>query len=125
MAVIVVGLCGLIFISATTPIVILLFLLTLLGIGFGLFSSPNSNVIMSSVEKKYLSQASATMGTMRLTGQAFSMGIAMMAISLYVGNKVITPELHPHFMKSMHITFIVCTALCIVGTYASSFRTRK
>jgi EmrB/QacA subfamily drug resistance transporter len=125
MAVTVVGLTGLIFISATTPVIFLLFLLTLLGIGFGMFSSPNSNVIMSSVEKKYLGQASATMGTMRLTGQAFSMGIAMMAISLCVGNKVITPELHPHFMRSMHITFVVCTVLCIIGTYASSFRTKK
>ncbi|KAA6319404.1 Multidrug resistance protein Stp [termite gut metagenome] len=125
MTVIVVGLTGLIFISASTSIIFLLFLLTLLGIGFGMFSSPNSNVIMSSVEKKYLSQASATMGTMRLTGQAFSMGIAMMAISLCVGNKVITPELHPHFMKSLHMTFVVCAVLCIVGTYASSFRIKK
>jgi hypothetical protein len=80
---------------------------------------------MGSVEKKYFGQASATMGTMRLTGQAFSMGIAMMALSLCVGDKVITPELHPQFMKSLHITFTVCAVLCLAGTYASSFRTKK
>jgi MFS family permease len=124
MAVIVLGLAGLIFLSATTSFVFIIFLLTLLGIGFGLFSSPNSNVIMSSVEKKQLGQASATMGTMRLTGQAFSMGIAMMALSLHVGNKVIVPELYPQLMKSLHITFLVCAVLCMAGTYASSFRTK-
>jgi EmrB/QacA subfamily drug resistance transporter len=125
MGIIVVGLAGLTFISISTPVAFLIVWLVLLGIGFGLFSSPNTNVIMGSVEKKYLGQASATMGTMRLTGQAFSMGIAMMAISLFVGNKMITPELVPDFMKSLHITFALCAVLCIVGTYASSFRTRK
>jgi MFS family permease len=125
MAIIVVGLSGLIFLSTTTSIVFLIFLLTLLGVGFGLFSSPNTHVIMGSVEKKYFGQASATMGTMRLTGQAFSMGIAMMALSLHVGNRVITAELHPQFMVSMRITFIICTVLCLVGTYASSFRTKR
>ncbi|MDR0864050.1 MAG: MFS transporter [Candidatus Symbiothrix sp.] len=125
MGIILVGLCGLIFLSTTTPIIIILILLILLGVGFGLFSSPNSNVIMSSVEKKYFGQASATMGTMRLTGQAFSMGIAMMALSLHVGNRMIVPEIYPQFMKSLHITFIVCAVLSVIGTYASSFRNKK
>jgi MFS family permease len=125
MGIILLGLCGLIFLSVSTSIIILIILLILLGVGFGLFSSPNANVIMSSVEKKYLGQASATMGTMRLTGQAFSMGIAMMALSLCVKNKVIVPELYPLFMKSLHITFIICAVLCAIGMYASSFRTKK
>jgi hypothetical protein len=80
---------------------------------------------MSSVDKKYYGQASATVGTMRLTGQAFSMGIAMMAISLYVGNRVISRDLHPQFMQSLHISFKICTALCLIGAYASSFRVKK
>ncbi|MDR3253236.1 MAG: MFS transporter [Tannerella sp.] len=125
MGVSVIGLVGLIFVTVSTPVWALIALLVVLGAGFGLFSSPNANVIMGSVEKKYLGQASATMGTMRLTGQAFSMGIAMMAISLFVGNKVITVELIPDFMKSMRITFLICAALCIAGTYASSFRTAR
>jgi EmrB/QacA subfamily drug resistance transporter len=124
MGIILVGLCGLIFLSTTTPLFIILILLILLGLGFGLFSSPNANVIMSSVEKKYFGQASATMGTMRLTGQAFSMGIAMMALSLHVGNQMIVPDIHPQFMKSLHITFIICAVLSVIGTYASSFRNK-
>jgi hypothetical protein len=80
---------------------------------------------MGSVEKKYLGQASATLGTMRLTGQAFSMGIAMMAISIFLGNKIIVPELHPLFMQSLRVTFGICAFLCACGVYASSFRIKK
>ncbi len=125
MLIIVLGLLGLIFLTTTTSIWILVVLLFLLGIGFGIFSSPNMNVIMSSVGKKYYGQASATTGTMRLTGQSFSMGIASMAISLEVGNKKIVPELYPEFMDSLKITFIVFLALCIIGIYASSVRRVK
>jgi EmrB/QacA subfamily drug resistance transporter len=125
MSIIVVGLAGLIFLSETTPYWFILVLLVFLGSGFGIFSSPNTNVIMGSVDKKYYSQASATTGTMRLTGQAFSMGIAGMAISFYVGNRNILPELYPNFMQSMRMTFIVFFALCLIGVYASSARIRK
>lgn len=125
MAVIVVGLIGLIFLTETTPLFYIISLLGLLGLGFGLFSSPNTNVIMSSVDKKYYGQASATTGTMRQTGHAFSMGIAMMALSLHVGNNRIVPELYPEFMQSMRITFIVFALLCLIGTFASSFRAKS
>ena len=119
------GLIGLIFLTPGTSIVYIIALIALLGFGFGLFSSPNSNIIMSSVDKKYYGQASATIGTMRLTGQAFSMGIAMMAISLHVGNRVITQDMHPQFMQSLHVSFEICAVLCLLGAYASSFRVKK
>jgi MFS family permease len=125
MGIIVAGLTGLIFVTVDTSIFFIVLQLFVLGLGFGLFASPNSNVIMSSVDKKYYGQASATMGTMRLTGQAFSMGIATMSISLYLGNQMITPNLHSDFMKSFQTTFIICAILCVIGTYASSFRVRK
>jgi EmrB/QacA subfamily drug resistance transporter len=66
MGIIVVGLTGLIFVTPYSSMTYIVLLLFLLGFGFGLFSSPNSNIIMSSVNKKYYGQASATMGTMRL-----------------------------------------------------------
>jgi len=125
MAVTSVGLIGLIFLTPDVSIAYVIALISLLGFGFGLFSSPNSTIIMSSVNKKYYGQASATIGTMRLTGQAFSMGIAMMAISLYIGNRVISSELHPQFMQSFRISFEICAALCLIGVYASSFRVKR
>jgi len=122
MGIITIGLVGMIFITATTPVALLILLLIILGIGFGIFASPNTNVIMSSVDKKYYGQASATTGTMRLTGQALSMGIAGMSIALKLGDQKIHPGVHTAFLESMKITFIIFVALCAVGVYASSQR---
>jgi EmrB/QacA subfamily drug resistance transporter len=125
MIIIVLTLAGLITLSPTTPMWMIILLLVFLGIGFGIFSSPNTNVIMSSVDKKYYGQASATTGTVRLTGQAFSMGIAGMAFSMQMGSARITPEVYPLFMRSLQITFIIFLALCLIGVFASAVRNKK
>jgi len=39
---------------------------------------------MSSVEKRFYGIASATLATMRLTGQMFSMGISMLILAVHV-----------------------------------------
>lgn len=125
MSIIALGLVGLCFISETTSYYFLGGILFLLGLGFGIFSSPNTNIIMSSVEKKHYGLASATMGTMRLTGQAFSMGIAIMAISIMIGNVQLSPAIHAELIISMRITFIICLILSVFGIYASSVRNNK
>ena len=119
MAIIVAGIIGLIFLSTNTPVFYIVALLLLLGVGFGIFSSPNTNVIMGSVDKKHYGQASAVSGTMRLTGQALSMGIAGMVIALQMGNQKITSDVYPQFLSSMQITFIIFAILCLFGVYAS------
>jgi EmrB/QacA subfamily drug resistance transporter len=125
MAIIVFGLALMFFLTPATPILAIIFIAILLGIGFGIFSSPNMNVIMGSVEKKYLGMASATTSTMRLTGQSFSMGITMMVISIFVGKVKISSEVIPQFMKSIHVTFIILAILCLVGVYASWTGTKQ
>jgi MFS family permease len=115
-----IGLLGLVFIGIQSPIFALIAMLLFLGLGSGLFSPPNTKVIMGSVKSRHISQASATVGTMRLTGQAFSMGIAMMSVSIFVGDSPITAEKFDSFMHSLRFTFAICAALCIAGVYASS-----
>jgi EmrB/QacA subfamily drug resistance transporter len=125
MLIIVIGLLGLVFLSATTPLWGLIVMLVLMGIGFGIFASPNMNIIMSAVDKRQYGQASATTGTVRQIGHAFSMSIATLAIYSQIGNAKITSDLHPQFMTSLHITFITFFLLCIVGTYASTVSGRQ
>lgn len=125
MSIIVIGLTGLVFVDEQTSLGLLIVLLAFLGMGFGIFSSPNTNVVMSSVDPASYSQASATVGTMRLTGQAFSMGIAGMAVSLRLGDRMISPALYPDFLASMRITFIIFWVLCLLGVYASSVRMKS
>ena len=124
MALVALGLLSLCFVSASTPFVVLMIMLACLGLGFGIFSSPNTNVIMSSVSKSHYSMASATAGTMRLTGQAFSMGIALMAMSMRLGNVQLSSDLHSEMLYSMRLVFIICTALCAGGVWMSAVRSR-
>ncbi|PXV68800.1 EmrB/QacA subfamily drug resistance transporter [Dysgonomonas alginatilytica] len=125
MFVISVGLIGLCFIGETTSFYFIIGLLVLIGFGFGIFSSPNMNILMSSVDKQYYGFASATSGTMRLVGQSLSMGIAMMAISVQIGNIKFSSDVHTELMYSMRITFIICSVLCLFGVYASSVAKAK
>ncbi|MCP8309138.1 MAG: MFS transporter [archaeon] len=96
--------------------------LILLGFGFALFSSPNTNAVMSSIEKKFYGVASATLGTMRLTGQMLSMGIAMLIFAIYIGRVQITPEYYPLFLRSVEAAFIIFAILCFLGIFASLVR---
>jgi EmrB/QacA subfamily drug resistance transporter len=122
MALTVVGLVLFIAVGGSSSLTIVVINLILLGIGFGLFSSPNTNAVMSSVNKEVYGVASATLGTMRLTGQMLSMGIVMLIFSLNIGRIQITPEYYPQFLASMRIMFIIFASLCVVGIFASLAR---
>jgi len=119
------GLVFLCFVQETTPNFIIVLLLILMGIGFGLFSSPNSNAIMSSVEKRHLGVASGVVGTMRMIGQMMSMGIAMMLISLYIGNQTINPSTYTGFISGMRTGFLIFSTLSLLGIFASLARNKK
>jgi hypothetical protein len=78
--------------------------------------------VMSSVERKFYGVASATIGTMRLTGQMLSMGIAMLVFAVYLGRAEITPENYPLFLRSAKTAFVIFAALCVGGVFASLAR---
>ncbi|MBU7045272.1 MAG: MFS transporter [Theionarchaea archaeon] len=106
----------------TTSLFFVIARLALLGTGLSFFSSPNTNAIMSSVDKKFYGIASAMVGTMRLMGQMVSMGVAMIVIALYVGKVEIAPEYYGFFLESVHAIFMIFVVLCIVGILASLTR---
>ncbi len=122
MGIICVTLALIAFVGSGTPLALLTAYLLLLGFGFALFSSPNTNAVMSSVEKRWYGVASATLGTMRLTGQMLSMGVVTLIFAVTMGNTRITPEHYPAFLQSMQIAFIIFSFLCVIGVFASLAR---
>jgi EmrB/QacA subfamily drug resistance transporter len=98
--------------------------LMLVGLGFALFSSPNTNAIMGSVEKKSYGVAASTLGTMRIVGQMLSMGIATLVFSLFIGKARIVPANYTLFLNSMRVSFIIFCALCCCGVFFSLARGR-
>lgn len=96
--------------------------LALIGLGFGLFSSPNTNAVMGSVGRRHLGVASAALGTMRLTGQMMSAGTVLMIFALVMGRVPITPPVYPQFLRSVRLAFLFFAALCVAGVFASLAR---
>ncbi len=118
----VVGLISLSFLSAETSITAVLFALVFMGLGFALFSSPNTNTIMSSVTPRFLGVASATLGTMRLSGQMMSIAITVLILDVIVGPTTITEQNHLDFLAAARLAFVVFAVLCVVGVFASLAR---
>jgi MFS family permease len=119
-----IGLFILIFLRADTSLVFIITSLVFLGFGFALFSSPNTNAVLSSVDKKFLGVAASTLSTMRLTGQMFSMGVALLIISIFIGKSRITIENNNALLNGIGIAFILFTILCFAGIFASMARGR-
>jgi MFS family permease len=69
MALTAIGLFMLISFTEEISLLHLIFILLVLDAGYGFFSSPNINAIMSSVDKRFYGVASGMNGTMRLLGQ--------------------------------------------------------
>ncbi|MBF0207998.1 MAG: MFS transporter [Oligoflexia bacterium] len=93
--------------------------LAILGVGIGLFSAPNTNAILGSAEKRYHGIISSVIGTMRLTGQMLSMGVATTFLSIFLGSSQITAQRYPLLIKSSNYTLAFFTILCAVGVVTS------
>ncbi len=112
-----------------TTIIYIILCQVVIGIGFGAFASPNTNAIVSSVEKKYYGVSSAVIGTMRTVGQMLSQGMITLLFALIIGHESITPVHYPAFLHSAQIIFIISAVFCFAGIFASfysiSYRVNK
>ncbi len=124
MAVTCVGLVMLAFLTATVPIAYVVGCLILLGFGFALFSSPNTNAIMSSVDRRIFGLAGATLGAMRQIGMMFSMAVVTMMMSLFIGSAEIRSINADPFLVSCRYAFALFAILCFGGIFASLARGR-
>ena len=106
-----------------TPLWLVVAGLMFLGLGFAFFSSPNTNAIMSSVEKSDYGVASGMVSTMRLIGQMLSLGIANLIFTYFMGHTEI-PKTGPYdtLMHSIQVAFVVMAVLCVIGVGLSLAR---
>jgi len=122
MALTVTGLVIALFLRRDSSFLHVIAALVTLGLGFAFFSSPNTNAIMSTVEKKSYGVASALVATMRLSGQTLSMTIVTLVFATIIGRHEITPEFYPAFLRSLRIILAIFSALCLAGVFASMIR---
>jgi len=108
-----------IFLGQQSHFLFIIINLAFLGIGFALFSSPNTNAIMGSVERRFYGLASGAVATMRSLGMMISMCITSLIFTLYIGKVQITPEHFSVFIKSIRLAFIIFSILCFGGIFSS------
>jgi EmrB/QacA subfamily drug resistance transporter len=116
------GLLLLSFLTPQTSLGLIFFILMVMGVGFAFFSSPNTNAIMGSVDRRLFGIANATLSTMRTVGMTLSIGITVLIFSVYIGHVQITPQYYPQLMTSIKVAFALFGILCIFGVLISLTR---
>jgi EmrB/QacA subfamily drug resistance transporter len=126
-----VGLLGLAAVMSTTPYWLLAICMILMGGGSGLFASPNTNAIMSSVRPEQRGMASGTNAMLMNTGQMLSIVVAfplvlsripedvMFHVFLYGGGMSSSPMALAAFEMGMHQAFLVSFAITVIAAVVS------
>lgn len=114
-----VGLVFLIFVKADTPLILICILLAYLGFGFALFSSPNTNAVLSCVSHEEYGIANAILSTMRTMGQTISMSVVTIIVGITMGSAALNEAAPETLLRTMHIAFFVFVILSIAGTFMS------
>lgn len=125
MAICMTGLFALAFADQNTPMWTIVAVLIWVGTGFALFSAPNMNTILSSVEKSRSGMASGSAATMRVLGQIISMTIATLFFAAIIGNIPLENAPDHLFINAMKYAFFSFTVICLAGIYFSFTRQRK
>ena len=130
MAIMVLGLLSLTQLPLDFALPDLVWRLVLLGIGQGLFMSPNSSAVLGAVPRPRVGTASGTLAQMRVNGQALGIALsgAIVATRLPVhlaafGGGVPTAAMaNAAYADAIHDAFAVAALICCVGIVASLIR---
>ena len=125
MAVITVGLAVMSAFGKNTPLALLIVVLLFVGVGFAMFSSPNTKAIMARVDKEDYGVANSITATMRNLGQSTSMAIVTIVMGAYLGSSTLADAGKDTLIHAMKISFIVFVVLSIVATFMSAKRNVK
>jgi EmrB/QacA subfamily drug resistance transporter len=123
-------------ITATTSLVNLGVVLAVMGLGGGLFFSPNTSAAMNAAPRRRLGIASATLATLRQVGMvtSFALSLAVAAgslpkdvmMQLFVGTNVqLGSKVMQEFVVGMHSAFLVSFFLCLIAAAVSVVRGKE
>lgn len=107
------------FLGPDTPLWLVVAVLACIGLGVGIFITPNTVVILGGVEPRQYGMASGIVGTMRTLGLAVSMTTVTLVFSLLMGGQAVSPETVPGFLTSMQVCLAAFAAYSCVGLGAS------
>jgi EmrB/QacA subfamily drug resistance transporter len=109
-------------VHAGTPMPVIMGMLALMGVGFSLFSSPNTTTVMGSVPPKRYGIASSFLATMRTMGMLCCMTIITLVFKHIMGDHPVSAKTQSSFLASMHLCMIIFCLLCVAGVFCSMVR---
>jgi EmrB/QacA subfamily drug resistance transporter len=132
MVIMVVGLLSLTQLPINFTLLDLTWRLVLLGIGQGLFMSPNSSAVLGSVPRNRVGTASGTLAQMRVDGQAVGIALSTAVVAIrmpvHVTEAVGAGASHAGTIQplalagAIHDAFAVAALVCSVGIFTSLIR---
>lgn len=116
------GIVMLIFVRNSTSMLYIIAALAVVGSGFGFFSSPNTNAIMSSADRDKYGVASSIMSASRTIGQTASMSVVTAVFAIVIGNVELSSTAPGSLVSALSVEFIVSAVLCGLGIFCSARR---
>ncbi len=111
-----------------SPIPIVGIWVAMLGIGTGMFQSPNTSLIMSRIAKTQLGIAGSVNSLIRNVGMVVGITVATSTLfgvmSSQAGYRVtgLIPDRPDIFLTGMHVVFVVSASICLVAALLTGWR---
>jgi EmrB/QacA subfamily drug resistance transporter len=120
-------------VSADMTYTALIWRLVVMGVGQGLFNSPNSSAVLGSVPRPRLGTASATLAQMRVNGQSIgiALGGAIVASRVVTHTQELQGKVAQNLVErdalilAIHDAFYVSAAVCVLAILTSLVRGRQ
>jgi MFS family permease len=124
------GLCALgitilAFVTVASSLAWIITGLLVTGLGFGFFSSPNTNAIMGSVAQEDHGVASSILTTMRSVGHSSSMALVTIVMGIYMGDLPLSQADPQTLVQAIHVVFLVGIFTCLLGVFFSLARKKE
>ena len=119
MAMLVVGLLSLTLLPAGFAIGDLIWRLVLVGLGMGLFMSPNSSAVLGSVPRPRIGTASGTLAQMRIDGQALGIALSSAVVAIRLPVHLASVGQADGLILAIHDAFGIAALIAAVGIAAS------
>ena len=110
------------FLSEDASLAWIIMILALSGVGFSFFSTPNTNAVMSCVEREDYGVSASILSTMRSIGHTAGMSVVSAVVGIYIGSGSLKGAGTEVLMKTFHISFFIFTLLCILGIFMAGKR---
>ncbi|AGN26123.1 MFS transporter [Candidatus Methanomassiliicoccus intestinalis] len=113
-----------------TSIAIVVIYLVILGIGMGMFSSPNTSAVMKSVRKDKTGVASGMLSTMRTVGQSLSLVLMGSVMAIVTSSALVSSVFmggsssvdNAEFITGMSAALKVSALIALIGAASSTLR---